>query len=416
MTLFPGWKNTLLQACALLTIMSTTGCDTQNARSKFRTLDAAPPEFQSYINTGFIVAVLALLGLALYWAYIRKIHRQFDPEVLEAIQDYMYGPVDDLAPLPEEFKNTKRAKRTRSAALVSYTSRASILCLALICVTWGGWSGIRGAVISATAEQARVALAAGRFADAEKRYLEAWKCDPHSGDLQYMLGLTIERQKRYNDAANVFGILIAAEPHNVAALLHRAECLESANAPNHKCVDAYLRVLSVDNSNVEALFNLARVYDKAREYNSEIVLLHRLEHCEPDDAKVQLSLADVWINLGVQEEAVQHLQNAIRLDSVDPEVNRHAAKGFAACGQYGEAVNRLRDAMERDTDNPVDYLHLSKYLRNIHDNSGADKAFKIYMAVKSQTDAQKDDTTTKQINLRPTVVSASSDTFELISR
>ncbi|MBL6962518.1 MAG: tetratricopeptide repeat protein [Bacteroidetes bacterium] len=99
------------------------------------------------------------------------------------------------------------------------------------------------------------------------------------------------------------------------------------------------------------ILNVELLIDKS-EHEEALDLLERAEMIASNDSKIQQLLGRIYFELGEKEEAIQHLDQAIRLDNSTKNYNLFLkALVFLQHENFGEALKLLRNVINEDLKN-----------------------------------------------------------------
>ena len=135
-------------------------------------------------------------------------------------------------------------------------------------------------------------------------------------------------------------------PRFVVAMLKKAGLEESAGQ-HDAAIDMYKRVLDIDPSQVVALNNLAFALAVRRNMPSEALpLAKRAVALSPTNPTILDTLGWIHHLLGDNATAAKVMEQAVKTNTVNPEIRLHAAIVFAAVGSLPMAKNQLAVALK----------------------------------------------------------------------
>jgi tetratricopeptide (TPR) repeat protein len=181
---------------------------------------------------------------------------------------------------------------------------------------------------AATETELAVALRqAGRNEEARERLERAAKRKPPFPPAFLELANLLATLNRHDEAIEILhqGLAIAPDFADLSLELSR---VLSARGKNKEARAAFARAVALAPANPDALYSLARGYQAERDFVQAAETYRRLLALTPKDAAAQIGLGICLIELGRNEEALDHLRVASR----------------ASTKMFGEAVVALVDA------------------------------------------------------------------------
>ncbi len=125
------------------------------------------------------------------------------------------------------------------------------------------------------------------------------------------------------------------------------------------------KAISLDDSNAAAHSMLGIVYVMKRQYDKAIAESERAVSLDPNSAENIGRLGMVLNYAARAEEAIPYLQNAIRLNPLPPALYFiQLAISYRDSGQYEEAIEASRKALQREPNSQFPYIHMAvSYIR-----------------------------------------------------
>jgi Flp pilus assembly protein TadD len=124
----------------------------------------------------------------------------------------------------------------------------------------------------------------------------------------------------------------------------------------------YLSYLAERPDDVRALLSLAAALQLTGQDSAAVAVFERATRLAPDDADVHGQFGRALYELGREEEAVEHLQTAATLGSMDTEVYRALALAFEGQEQFDKARVQYERAIEVEPRNVSARLGLAAVL------------------------------------------------------
>jgi len=186
---------------------------------------------------------------------------------------------------------------------------------------------------------------AGDTAAARKAFEGAKTADPHF--MPADLSLAEMEIENGQDAAALhrLGEVVTADPKNVGALLLSARAQEAVGAHTAE-VATYRMVLSVDQSNLIALNNLAYVL-AADDPDEALKLAQQAAEKAPDSPNVQDTLGWIYYRKGLYSMAVRYLKTAVDKETT-PRRQFHLGMSYLKVGDQMTGQKIVRDALQKD--------------------------------------------------------------------
>jgi tetratricopeptide (TPR) repeat protein len=183
-----------------------------------------------------------------------------------------------------------------------------------------------------------------------RRRLEvATKVAPGTPEEALALTLRAEVLSARGDAAGAREAIdesLQLAPRLVQAMIMGASLDEAAGRRN-EAMEAYRRIVEIDANNVAALNNLA--YGLAvhlKQPMEGLSFARRAVAAAPTDPNVLDTLAWIQHLLGDHASAAKLMDEALRADTLNPEIRLHAAIVFAAAGRRPQAQTQLAIALK----------------------------------------------------------------------
>jgi len=105
---------------------------------------------------------------------------------------------------------------------------------------------------------------------------------------------------------------------------------------------------------------LAQLYLQLGRNEEALAECQKAVKLDPNSASTQLMAANILVSLQRVKEAVPHLQKVIELDPTKEEVYLHLAVYYLKNFEYEQAVNTLKSLVKAVPDSPLGYYYLAK--------------------------------------------------------
>ncbi len=132
----------------------------------------------------------------------------------------------------------------------------------------------------------------GDAAAAEKVLKQRQKAGEDRGEWYYVKGLICESEGDRVSALEAYDRALALDPHH-ADCIFRAAYLHDMAGDDERAVELYERVALQPRSTVNALINLAVLYEDTGRYNEAVTCLRRVLALHPNHTRARLFLKDV---------------------------------------------------------------------------------------------------------------------------
>lgn len=175
------------------------------------------------------------------------------------------------------------------------------------------------------------------YAKAEQAYKKAVTLWPENGMIQAALCGSLGNQRKFDEALVACEEAYRLDPKSDSVNAVRLETMFlSGRDPRTVLRQLDLAVANFHQS-VLMLRSAANIYIAVRNYTYAATLLERLIDFEPNVAEYHGRLAEVYLRLARDTEALAEARKAIELDSTNPYGNYGMACIFYELGQYQEA-------------------------------------------------------------------------------
>lgn len=188
------------------------------------------------------------------------------------------------------------------------------------------------------------------------------KRDPLSDALQH--GWTAYQRKEYQEAGLAYRRVLEQEPNSRDALLGLAAVsLQQDDADTAK--DLYLRLLELDPRDTHAHAGLGQIAQKTGASLSEDKLKQLIEY-RPDDAHLQFTLGNLYIQKKNWPQAQQAFFNAWKADSQNPDYAYNLAVSLDHLGKHEAAKAFYEDSLKLATGKNVSFSEKAVKSRLAH--------------------------------------------------
>ena len=229
----------------------------------------------------------------------------------------------------------------------------------------------------------------GQFRDALTELLSSVTVDSSDVKAMYMLGLTYTHLENYESAVQKFKMLIDKDPFhkqahfNLGNVYVRLGLIDQANSilQRFQEIDLEDKTLTLlqqrvdrDSKDVDAWYQLGRIYSKRRKWQEAIAPLSRciaLEH----HSRGHEVLGFVYVNMEAYDEAVQHYAIIVQLDPENSTYRNSLGSVYLMLEKYELAIKQLKIASQLEPSDARIQLNLSIAYQQMGNQKLADQAY-----------------------------------------
>lgn len=171
---------------------------------------------------------------------------------------------------------------------------------------------------------------------AEEFYTKANSLAPNSLFVKESIGYFLQKQKRIEEAINVFLEAFKLNPNSVYSLRWIVTLL--GNSERYKEAEEYARkLISISFNNGQDYYVLGLTLFYLNKYAESVAVLRKAYKLNPMDINIQITLGEALSEVGKRSEAEERFLSAIKLDPT----NQPAYRKY---GNYLEEENRFEEA------------------------------------------------------------------------
>lgn len=190
-------------------------------------------------------------------------------------------------------------------------------------------------------------ISAGRPGEGIDALERAVDLAPDSIPLRLKLGSALLAIGRSADALTQARAALRLDERSVPALVIAGACHRRLGAPD-EAIGAYHRALAIDPDNADAHYNLGVTHLLARRRDPALGCFRRAIAANPEHADAHFNLGVVLIEVGRFDDARGHLVRAASLRDGDATPCLILGSQLQARGRYVEAIQWIREGLERD--------------------------------------------------------------------
>jgi tetratricopeptide (TPR) repeat protein len=184
--------------------------------------------------------------------------------------------------------------------------------------------------------------AKGEIDNALEKYIEANKLDPQPG-IAFTIAKNFYKKNKLSFALDYSKQAIQKEPENVEYLLLLGSIYDASRLPDSASV-VYNKIISVDSSNVTALFNLATNYE-AKRPNEAIQLYKKIIQLIGPEWNVLVRLVDLNDRMGNIDETIKYFEELITLNPSDLNLQKVLIDSYLKTKRYDQALKKIDEAL-----------------------------------------------------------------------
>ena len=229
----------------------------------------------------------------------------------------------------------------------------------------------------------------GQFQNALTELLFSVKIDSSSAQAMYTLGLIYMHLGNYEAAVQKFKVLIDKDPFhkqahfNLGNAYMRIGLIDQANSTLRRFqeIDLEDKALTLlqqrvdrDSKDVDAWYQLGKIYSKRRKWQQAIAPLDRciaLEH----HSRGHEVLGFVYINMEAYEEALQHYAIVVQFDPKNSTYRNSLGSVYLTMKKYELAVEQLEVASQLEPFDARIQLNLATAYQQMGNQKLADQAY-----------------------------------------
>lgn len=198
--------------------------------------------------------------------------------------------------------------------------------------------------------------------------------NPNYLDALINLGHALQEQGKITDAAGAYQKALRINPQDASVLYQLGNCLELLGFIEN-AVTAYQNALQVKPDCAEAYCNLGNVLLKTGKIDEAVAAYYKAINIKPDFDMAYANLASLYEITNNQCESQKHVENALKINPLNPSANRIAATIL-------RREEKISEALEKLTAVPIPIEHngiamdIHSELGKLHDRANNfDKAF-----------------------------------------
>jgi protein O-mannosyl-transferase len=229
--------------------------------------------------------------------------------------------------------------RAGSAVLTAATGAILLACAVLTWLQVGYWHGSERLFRHALAVTrdnwlahnclGHALLAQGNEVEAIIQYEAAAAIQPRP-EIRFVLGQTLSRQHRYEEAVAQFSEMLKVTPENVPVLV-QIGIARAQQGKTEEAVQALSEALRIDPADAGAHNTLGNILAQHGRYEEAVKQFEEAVRLNPDHAGAHNNLAISCKKLGQMDKAIAHYREALRLEPDSLQALNNLAWTLATC-------------------------------------------------------------------------------------
>ncbi len=184
--------------------------------------------------------------------------------------------------------------------------------------------------------------AKGDYASAILEYQEAAQLDP-SGGIYYAIAKDYFFLNKLSFALQNISKAVTYEPENTEYLFLQEE-IYSAAKQNDEAISVLEKIISIDSTNINAYYKLARLYEPNRPKQA-LEVYQKVTKQIGNEWTVLTRVADLYERLGDNEKAVETLESLSEIDPANKELQKVIVDFYLRTKNYEKALLLVEDVL-----------------------------------------------------------------------
>ncbi len=214
-----------------------------------------------------------------------------------------------------------------------------------------------------------------RYAEAAKSYRRAVDIDPNIAEIQFNLGVMLDQTGNPDEAIRHYRKAVRLKPGLAVAHFNLGLALQNSGKPD-KAVESYREALAREPGFAEAHANIGTVLQQQGQYEDAIDH-YRQALAIRQDPRTCFSLGTAQRNHGLLDDAAESFRQTLELDPRHAEALSNLGDVCWHQGKVEEAATHFRKALEIDPDNRLANYNLGVFL---YDNERLEEAIPHFQA------------------------------------
>ncbi|MCX7875849.1 MAG: tetratricopeptide repeat protein [Melioribacteraceae bacterium] len=189
---------------------------------------------------------------------------------------------------------------------------------------------------------ASILEAQGDVNNAIEKYIQANRIDPQAG-ISFTIAKNYFKQNKLSSALNYANEAVKLSPKNIEYLSLLAAIYNASNFKDSS-TSVYEKIISIDSTNVNALFNLAENYESNRPKEAINIYKKIIQQIGPE-WNVLVRLVDLNDRLGNSEETIKYFEELVSLNPADLNLQKILIDVYLKSKNYDKAIKKVDEAL-----------------------------------------------------------------------
>ena len=204
-------------------------------------------------------------------------------------------------------------------------------------------------------------------------------------DRLWDLGVTFKEQSEYQEAINIYNVILQSGFENQAGILNSLGIVYSDSGENEEAIEVYKKSLELRPDDASTLSNLGIAYRQSGQNEEAIETYKKSLELRPDNTKTLYNLGIAYNESGRQEEAIEAYKKSLELRPDDTNTLHNLGIAYRQSGQNEEAIKVYKKSLELRPDDTNTLHNLAFAYVSITDTKNAVKFYKKSLEVDSQS-------------------------------
>ena len=200
----------------------------------------------------------------------------------------------------------------------------------------------------------------GHYGDAMAEFQKCIKIDPNCATCYYEIAGMLEAQHQIKEALPYAKKATELDDQNKWFLLLYAD-LTHSNRQYEECAISYQKLIKIQPTNLEYYFELAEVYIEAGKFEKAIELYNKAEERTGITEEISIQKYKIYAKLNNSAKAIEEMEKLISSDPKNTKIILMLADYLQLIGKEEEAVAKYESAIKINPTEPGAHLSLSDY-------------------------------------------------------
>ncbi len=211
----------------------------------------------------------------------------------------------------------------------------------------------------------------GRYGDAIAGFDKCIKIDNSCATCYYEIAVMLDAQHQNKEALSYAKKAVELDDQNKWFLIFYADLTHSARLFDD-CTDSYQKLIKLQPSYLEYYFELAQVYLEAGKFEKAIEIYDKAEARSGITEEVSVQKYKIYAKINQSDNAIREMEKLIAAQPKNTKIILMLADYFQLLGREQESIAKYEEAIKINPNEPGAHLSLSEYYFKKGDK---DKAF-----------------------------------------